>query len=59
MYKCSNCDEVFDEPKTERTTYEHYYGVDDLFPNHHSLYLDVCPYCGDEEIEEFEEEEEE
>lgn len=34
------------------TTYEEFYGVYDLFPNHHFLELQVCPKCKSEDMEE-------
>lgn len=56
-HKCNNCGNTFDEPSEVKTTYESYYGVSDLFPNSTPLILKVCPYCGDEDIDEFVEEE--
>lgn len=54
MYKCDNCSERFDEPETEYTTYESYFGVSSLFPNSTPMTLQVCPYCGSEDIDEIE-----
>lgn len=56
MYRCSDCLEVFEKPDTictdcgYDTEYVHipYYCYDDL-----------CPYCGSDDIEEFDEYEEE
>lgn len=59
MFECWNCDRKFDEPDVKRTTYEDYYGVGSMFPNHHSMEYECCPYCGSEDIHEVEEEEEE
>lgn len=58
MYECNDCGRSFDELISIKTSYENYYGVGSLFGNHHSLYLDVCPYCKSEEWEVVEEEEE-
>lgn len=59
MWKCLNCGRKFDEPAEQRTTYEAYYGVSSEFSNHTSMTLLVCPYCGSDDIDEYEEEEEE
>lgn len=55
-FKCDNCSKIFheDDASTVRTSYESYYGVSHLFPNSTPLSYYVCPYCGDESIEEFE-----
>lgn len=60
-YKCYECNREFDEPNEIKTTYEDYYGVGHLFPTRGLMTMYVCPYCGDEcieEIDEFEEDEE-
>lgn len=57
MYKCRNCGRVFPEPEELETTYEDYYGVSDLFAYKTRLTLTTCPYCQDEDIIEFDEEE--
>ena len=56
MYKCNNCGCLFEEPCVVRTTYENYYGVGGLFPNHHYLSYECCPNCRDEDFEEVEDE---
>lgn len=58
-YRCGDCFEIFDEPREKHTTCESYYGVSGLFSSYNSLILEVCPYCGSEDIEEFDEEDEE
>jgi hypothetical protein len=58
MLICNDCEKTFEEPKTIMTTYEKYYGVGDLFGNHHSLELYCCPYCRSEDFEDYEEDEE-
>lgn len=54
MCECNDCGERFEEPISVKTSYENYYGVGSLFPNHHSLYIDVCPRCKSEDWEEVE-----
>ena len=58
MYRCNNCDEIFDEPESERIDLESYYGVGSLFPDHHYGYLSVCPYCNSEDFDEYDEDDE-
>lgn len=50
MYKCYNCEETFNEPIIEKTTYESYYGVSSEFNSRTPLNLSMCPYCGSESI---------
>lgn len=52
LSKCDNCGHICptDELVQTKTTYEQYYGVAHLFPNHHTLYLYTCPNCGGEEV---------
>jgi DNA-directed RNA polymerase subunit RPC12/RpoP len=66
MYRCNKCQFEFEEPKTERTSYESYYGVASQFDNSTPLTLYKCPNCDEEnsysyfdENDEFEDEEEE
>lgn len=56
MYKCNECECVFEEPTILETTYEKYYGLE----NDHYTYLclELCPYCGSDSLEEYEEVEE-
>lgn len=58
MFRCYNCDEEFYEPELVHTTYEALYGVSSLLGSRTSCYLNTCPFCGSEEIGEFDEEEE-
>lgn len=51
MYKCRDCKKEFEEPNIKKTTYELYYGVASEFPNHTPLELEVCPFCGSDNIE--------
>lgn len=57
MYRCNECLEIFEIPNVYYTSYESYYGVGNLFPNSTPLTLELCPCCGEENIEEIEEEE--
>jgi DNA-directed RNA polymerase subunit RPC12/RpoP len=66
MYRCNKCQFEFEEPETEKTSYEAYYGVCCQFSNSTPLTLYKCPNCNEEnsysyfdENEEFEDEEEE
>lgn len=56
--KCNNCCKTFEIPRTRKTTYENYYGVESEFRNKTPLIIEMCPYCGDEDIEEEIEEDE-
>ena len=59
MYLCKNCEERFVEPNVLETTYESFYGIETFFNGSTPLSLDVCPFCGDEDIIEILEKEEE
>lgn len=48
MYFCNYCKEYFDEP----ATHEEYHSE-----VHASEYWDVCPYCGEDNFDEVEDEE--
>lgn len=58
MYKCSRCDEVFEEPIKIETTYEDFYGVANLFNNLTTMRYDACPYCESGEFEDYIEDDE-
>lgn len=61
MYKCSDCGCEFDDPIEIRTSYENYFGVGGLFPNHNYMTYQACPCCHSEDFEEvyeYEEDEE-
>lgn len=58
MYECNDCGRSFDELISIKTSYENYYGVGSLFSNHHSLTIDVCPYCKSEDWEEVDDDDE-
>lgn len=55
MYKCWNCEAIFEEPVYKKFTYE-----DDAWGHIADIsYTEAyCPKCGDEEFEEWIEEEE-
>lgn len=55
MWCCYNCNEDFYEPDEKSTTYESYYGVASEFESHTPITIEVCPYCGSDEIEECDE----
>ena len=59
MYKCRDCEEIFEEPHEHETTWEKFYGVSGMFPDSHRLTIYECPRCGSDQIEEYFEEEEE
>lgn len=50
--KCNDCNRSFDEPSEKETSYENYYGVSSEFSDSTPLTIEVCPYCGSEDIEE-------
>lgn len=58
-YICNECGENFDEPEVEPTTYEDYYGVGSDFIGKNYLEVEICPYCGSEDIDEVDEDEDE
>ncbi len=49
---CNNCKCDFDEPRKKRTSYEAEFGVAHLFPDTTNCYIQVCPMCGSDDIEE-------
>lgn len=57
MWHCDNCNEDFYEPTIKNTTYERFYGVSEEFGYSTPMSIEVCPYCGSDEINEEEEEE--
>lgn len=52
MYRCCKCYEMFEEPETKNIISEEYLGINHLFPNQTRMNVDICPSCGDEDIEE-------
>ena len=54
MYYCNDCKSEFEELKMEKTTFEDFYGVSNLFPTSHECTLKSCPHCGSDDFEEME-----
>ena len=56
MYRCNDCSGTFEEPNIHTWNAADYYGVE---KNGHDkmLQIDVCPFCGSEDIEELDDEE--
>lgn len=62
MYKCPECDEIFEKPDFMEYCLEDYNGVSNLFPNRHYATYASCPVCGtpiDTEYDTYDEEEDE
>lgn len=55
---CRNCHKEFDRPKLRKTTYEALYGVAGEFGSRTPVTIEICPYCGDDDIEDESNEEE-
>lgn len=55
--KCNNCNKTFETPRTKKTTYESYYGVAGELSSKTLITIETCPYCGDEDIVEEDEDE--
>ena len=61
MYKCKECDEIFEEPEYETLCMEDYCGVSSMFSDRHYGTFASCPRCGgaiDIEYDTYDEEEE-
>lgn len=56
MYKCEHCGKVFDEPHIHK--YHEYRGEYWGFPSYEDVYEETCPYCGEENFFEYDEDEE-
>lgn len=52
MYRCLNCEELFEEPETKNIIAEEYLGVSHLLQGYTRMNIDVCPCCNDEDLEE-------
>lgn len=52
MWYCNECNAEFETPKMEKTTFEDFYGVNNLFPTSHECTLKSCPRCESDDIEE-------
>lgn len=53
MFKCCDCDKTFDNPKVVNTSYESYYGVDNMVDGKTECTIQVCPYCGSDMLIEY------
>lgn len=51
-FTCSDCGAEFDEPDETMVDLEEMYGVGGAFGDHHWGYMETCPECGSEDIEE-------
>ena len=56
MYRCKECEMVFEEDEFREVSAESFYGVSDEFSNSYEK-VRVCPYCGEHNYEEITEEE--
>ncbi len=50
IYLCDDCRRTFEEPDTETIDMESYNGVGSMFADHHYAEINVCPFCGSEEL---------
>lgn len=50
MWKCKMCGSIFSEPDYVEYCCEDYAGVSSMFADRHYSTYPVCPYCGDEDI---------
>lgn len=55
MWYCRTCKREFEEPEVERESFEMFYGVSHLFPTQNYFDHEICPLCGDDDIEEMRE----
>lgn len=46
MYRCSECEEIFEEPCYDEFCWEDYYGVGSMFGNRNYGTIATCPFCG-------------
>lgn len=56
MFKCCDCGEIFSEPLTKREDFGY---NTELCHIPYYEYVDYCPECGSDDIEEYREEDEE
>lgn len=52
MFRCNNCDEMFEEPERKNIIAEEHLGISNLFPTRTRMDTFICPGCGDDDIEE-------
>ena len=55
MYKCNECNGVFEEPK--KVSAESFFGVNSEFEYNYGNIVYICPYCEENNIIEITEEE--
>ena len=58
MWRCRDCGAVFEEPDYEEVCCERECGVRSLFSDRHYTTFSVCPVCGEYDIREMDDEEE-
>lgn len=58
MWRCRDCGAVFEEPDYEEVCHERECGVRSLFSDRHYTTVSVCPVCGEYDIREIDDEEE-
>lgn len=58
MFRCNECGRSFEDYEVghRMVCWESYYGVSSSFMSSHYDDIDICPYCGSSDIEEFDEE---
>ena len=49
---CYECELYYDEPAQVDEDIEQENGVGGLFPDHHHMKVNVCPFCGSADIDE-------
>lgn len=54
MYRCNNCNEMFEEPETKNLIAEEYLGVSHLLQGCTRMDINICPCCNDDDLEELE-----
>ena len=53
MYRCTDCDCIFEEPIVQKFSYEEFYGVASMFDTSTPLEIKVCPNCNSMKIRYF------
>lgn len=56
MYRCGDCDCIFEEPIVQKMSFEDFYGVSSMFDTSTPMELNVCPNCSSDCLEVLEEE---
>lgn len=51
MYRCVDCDCIFEEPIIQKFSYEEFYGVASMFDTSTPLEIKVCPNCNSDVLE--------